>query len=131
MLTLQYEDGLLRVRATGEVTVAEMERHFRELEELAAATTGPVASVVDARGVALRTLRGAHRDCAVEALRRLRPLVEGRYVAQAFVFDSAWGRALVATLHLFVRPARRTRSFADLYAAERWAVAELRRARRG
>ena len=130
VLELDYEDGLVRVRAAGEIDVAEMEAHFAALEDLAARTDGPVAAVVDARGVALGALRRAHRDCAVRALRRIRPSIEGRYVAQAFVFDSAFGRALVAMLNLVVRPARRTRCFRDLAAAQRWAESELRGARR-
>ncbi|HJL21761.1 MAG TPA: hypothetical protein RMH80_05980, partial [Polyangiaceae bacterium LLY-WYZ-15_(1-7)] len=116
---------LLRVRASGAITVEEMDAHFRELEALARATTGPVGAIIDAREVELKALRGAHRDCAVGHLKRLRPLIEERYRAQAFVLASAWGRALVGMLHLFVKPAERTRSFARPAPAERWVRAQL------
>ena len=104
-----------------------MEAHFAELEQLARDTEGPVASVIDARGVVLSEMRGAHRDCAVAALKRMRPLIEDRYKAQAFVLESLWGRAMVGMLHLFVKPAEKTKSFADPEPAERWARSFLPR----
>jgi len=98
-----------------------MEAHFAELEQLARDTTGPVAAVIDARGVVLSEMRSAHRDCAVAALKRMRPMIQHRYKAQAFVLESLWGRGMVAMLHLFVKPAEKTKSFATIEPAERWA----------
>lgn len=122
---MDHASGLIRVRATGRIEITDMEAHFRDLEVLARDTTGPVAAVIDARGVVLRELRGVHRDCAVSALKRMRPLIRERYVAQAFVLDSIVGRAMVGMLHLFVKPALRTRSFANVDRALDWARAEL------
>lgn len=126
VLSLSYDQGLIRVTATGRIQVSEMETHFAELEQLARDTSGPVAAVIDARGVVLSEMRGAHRDCAVAALKRMRPLIEDRYKAQAFVLESVWGRAMVAMLHLFVKPAEKTKSFASVAPAERWATKMLR-----
>lgn len=126
---MEEAGGLIRIDAHGSISVHEMMAHFRELEALATRTSGPVASVIDARGVQLDSLSRAHRDCAVDALARMRPAIADRYVAQAFVVQSIMGRAFVGMLHLFVRPALKSRSFRNLDAAIRWADQELERAR--
>lgn len=117
---------LLRIVAEGAISVENLDAHFDELEAIARTTEGAVATLIDARGVDLRSLGGAHRDCAVEHLRRLQPLVQGRYVAQAMVIDTAWGRALARMLHLFVKPAQQTKIFGAALPAEAWARERLR-----
>ncbi len=126
MLRIEERGALLFIEARGAISVEEMEAHFRELQAIAERTTGDVATVIDARTVDLKSLRGAHRDCAVDNLRRLKPLVAHRYVAQAMVLSTAWGRGLTRMLHLFVKPAQHTKAFASVLPAEAWARSHLR-----
>ena len=126
----ENDGSLVRVTLTGVITLAELEAHFERMRCLLERVAGPVATVVDGSAFDHRALRWAHLGVLRRVVGDLRPLLRGRYVAEAFVSADRGVRRAVEVTRLFARPAKAHQTFASLEEAEGWARSKLRAARR-
>lgn len=119
------EGGLVRVTLEGAIAPAELEAHFERMHALLVQIEGPVATVVDASSLDYRALGRAHLGVMRRLVGGLRPLLRGRYAAEAFVSPDRGVRRAVGFTRVFARPAKAHQTFATLAGAEAWARAKL------
>ena len=115
----------MRVTLEGAISPAELEAHFARMRSLLATIDGQVATVVDASSLDYRALGRIHLGVMRRVVAGLRPLLRGRYAAEAFVSPDRGVRRAVGFTRVFARPAKTHQTFASLSEAEAWARSKL------
>ncbi len=121
----ENDGALVRVTLDGAIAATELEAHFERMRSLLGTLDGPVATVVDASSLDYRSLGRAHLGAMRRVVAGLRPLLRGRYAAEAFVSPDRGVRRAVAFSRVFARPAKAHQTFASLGEAEAWARSKL------
>lgn len=122
----EANDGaLVRVILEGAIEPAELEAHFERMRAILDRIEGPVATIVDASTLDYRTLGRAHIGMMRRLVKGLRPLLKGRYAAEAFVSPDKGVRRAVSVARFVARPAKAHQTFTRVSDAEAWARSKL------
>ncbi len=121
------DGSVVRVTLEGAIEPAELEAHFERMRALLDRIEGPVATIVDASALDHRELGRAHIGVMRRLVKGLRPLLKGRYAAEAFVSPDRGVRRAVSIARFVARPARAHRTFERVDEARRWVAETLPR----
>lgn len=121
----QNDGAVVTVTLAGAIEPAELHAHFDRMRALLERIEGRVATIVDAAALDYRALGRAHLGVMRRLVKGLRPLLRGRYAAEAFVSPDAGVRRAVSIARWLARPADAHAVFAAVPEAEAWARRQL------
>lgn len=121
------DGSIVRVTLEGAIEAAELEAHFERMRALLDRIEGPVGTIVDASTLDYRTLGRAHIGVMRRLVKGLRPLLKGRYAAEAFVSPDKGVRRAVSVARFVARPAKAHQTFERIDEARRWVEETLGR----
>ncbi len=119
-ITQELNGQLLKITATGVISVEELQEAFDALEEIVRTTEGPIVSVLDALECDVMKMKDTHRDMAIDAMKKMRGPLADRHKAHAIVLGSMVTRTLSNVAYKFIKPADRSKAFGDVAKAEAW-----------
>lgn len=123
----ENDGSVVRVTLEGVIEPPELEAHFERMRALLGRLEGPIATIVDASSLDYRSLGRAHIGVMRRVVKGLRPLLRGRYAAEAFVSPDKGVRRAVSVARFVARPARAHRTFERVDDARRWVTELLQR----
>ena len=121
----RVEDSIVSIMLDGAITLPQLDAHFSRMARYAAEISGPVATLVDIRPLDLASLSWAHASRAREHLAQLKPLLHGRYCADAWVSADTGTRRAMTALRFVIRTADHRRVFSSLVPARQWLRQQL------
>jgi hypothetical protein len=121
------DGSIVTVTLEGAIEATELEAHFERMRALLGRIEGPVATIVDASTLDYRSLGRAHLGVMRRLVKGLRPLLKGRYAAEAFVSPDEGVRRAVSVARFVARPAKAHRIFASVDEARSWVEEALGR----